>query len=123
MQWATNVLGSGFKLAMQKDGNVVIYDNDNEVKWAANKLGKPKYLAMQNDGNLVVYGEDGKALWARSWCTDKLWPGQNLTPGQRLCSADGQYTAILQTDGNFVIYRKVSIGNEMNDVLGHDFAL
>jgi hypothetical protein len=63
---------------------------------------------MQNDGNVVVYGEDGEAMWARTWCMSRLWVGQQLTPGRKLCSPDGQYTAIMQTDGNFVIYRKVN---------------
>jgi hypothetical protein len=106
--WATNVLGNGLRVAMQTDGNLVIYDNNNVAQWAADKLGNAKYLVLQNDANLVVYSDDGKALWARTWCPAKLWPGQTLTPGQQICSPDGEYRAILQTDGNFVIYNSVS---------------
>ncbi|QWT18734.1 hypothetical protein KPL74_13395 [Bacillus sp. NP157] len=34
-----------------------------------------------------------------------LHPGQNLLPGRALHSTNGRYHAILQADGNFVVYR------------------
>lgn len=35
---------------------------------------------------------------------DRLLPGQALYPGDSLTSANGQYTLIMQHDGNLVIY-------------------
>ena len=40
----------------------------------------------------------------RSTIRDTLYAGQTLLPGQYLQSTSNQYYAILQTDGNFVIY-------------------
>jgi len=37
--------------------------------------------------------------------TDTLNAGATLQAGQSITSANGQYTAIMQTDGNFVVYR------------------
>ena len=109
--WATMKLGTGHRLVMQKDGNLVIYGKDNVVVWAADKQGSPQKLVLQDDGNLVVYGTDGKPLWDSAQklvCRSLLCPGNVLLPGQKLCSPSGQYIAPLQTDGNLVIYRTVS---------------
>jgi len=39
-------------------------------------------------------------------CKNKLQRGETLAMGEKLCSANGQYTAVLQkSDGNFVVYR------------------
>jgi len=61
--WATYRYGTHARLAMQGDGNLVVYA-DQGVLWASNKFGSNAYLAMQTDGNLVVYDGSGKALWA-----------------------------------------------------------
>lgn len=63
-------------LAVQDDGNVVIYDGDAPIwQTATHSLGT------------------------------SLTPMQKLTPGQALSSTGGLYTLTLQTDGNFVLYR------------------
>ncbi|MBK8212180.1 MAG: hypothetical protein IPK71_00400 [Myxococcales bacterium] len=36
---------------------------------------------------------------------NSLAPGQQLTPGQRLCSADGRFSLAVQADGNLVLKR------------------
>lgn len=54
-----------------------------DALWSQNGLFQ---LLMQQDGNLVLYRQDGLALW------------QSGTAGQ-----PSQY-ALMQTDGNFVIY-------------------
>jgi hypothetical protein len=65
--WATNKMGGGHRLAMQHDGNLVIYNSNNGVVWAANRQGEPRYAIMQNDANLVVYSTSGGAIWASKW--------------------------------------------------------
>ncbi len=77
-----------FKLVLQADGNLVLYDKDKAL-WSSGTNGKDaKKLVMQNDGNLVLYGPNGP-VWASN------------TSGNR-----GAYL-VLQDDGNLVIYKAV----------------
>jgi hypothetical protein len=84
-----------FELIMQRDGNVVLYQNDKDDRqalWATgttpwwNMLDSGEDAVMQEDGNFVVYGFNRQALWASD--TDHH-------PGAWL---------IVQDDGNLVIY-------------------
>ncbi|KAL0922368.1 hypothetical protein M5K25_006347 [Dendrobium thyrsiflorum] len=63
--WASNTggLASGCYLAMQTDGNLVVYDYGNRAIWASNTGGENGYynLILQKDGNVVIYG---KPIWA-----------------------------------------------------------
>ncbi|MER6442781.1 protein kinase [Streptomyces sp. NPDC001185] len=52
------------KLIIQKDGNLVVYDERNQPRWASHTSGQGNSLAFQQDGNLVVYRADGRAVWA-----------------------------------------------------------
>jgi len=66
--WASNTAGTGSAnfLAMQGDGNLVIYTSGGKPVWASNSAGtgSANFLAMQGDGNLVVYTSGGKPVWA-----------------------------------------------------------
>jgi hypothetical protein len=55
-----------FQLAMQTDGNLVLYNRFGRALWASSTEGNPgAYLANQlSDGNLVVYDTSGQPLWA-----------------------------------------------------------
>jgi hypothetical protein len=63
VKWSSNTTGEGNRLAIQQDGNLVIYGADNSVKWqsatgnAATKRGGS--LTMQDDGNLALYDKRG----------------------------------------------------------------
>jgi hypothetical protein len=49
----------------QKDGNFVLYTDDNEAPWQSHSSGKGgKILVLQNDGNLVMYTNKKHAVWA-----------------------------------------------------------
>ncbi|HEY2370323.1 MAG TPA: lectin, partial [Polyangiaceae bacterium] len=62
--WSTGTSGAGHTLAMQGDGNLVLYDAASKPVWASNTSGHVgATLAVQNDGNLVVY-QAGTPLWA-----------------------------------------------------------
>jgi hypothetical protein len=75
-----------FKLSLQLDGNLVLYDNGSAY-WASGTHGRAvSKLLMQCDGNLVLYGYH-KPIWAS---------GTDGQPHARL---------VLQDDGNLVIYR------------------
>jgi hypothetical protein len=63
--WESRTQGAG-KLAMQADGNLVIYDRSSaRALWATNTSGHHgAFLALQEDGNVVIYTPDRKPVWA-----------------------------------------------------------
>ncbi|MDT8716167.1 C40 family peptidase [Clostridium sp. 19966] len=68
--WTTQYLMSEnekYRLIIQDDGNLVIYDNNNKPIWAAYSFGSSDFtdnrLSLQSDGNLVVYGDKWNSLW------------------------------------------------------------
>jgi hypothetical protein len=68
-QWTNGANGSNgpYKLQMQADGNLVIYDASNAAKWASGTRGDrngPYRLIMQDDSNLVIYDKNNRATWA-----------------------------------------------------------
>ena len=69
--WATNVFpgaGAGpYRLEMQRDGNLVIYNRSNQSIWATNRTSPngPFRFAVQNDSNIVVYDRNNGVVWAR----------------------------------------------------------
>jgi hypothetical protein len=77
-----------FTLAMQGDGNLVIYTAGVPL-WASNTAtNDPSHVIMQLDGNLVVYrNADNVPTWASG------------TVG------NGPSTLVMQDDGNLVVYR------------------
>jgi GH25 family lysozyme M1 (1,4-beta-N-acetylmuramidase) len=76
-----------FSLAMQTDGNLVLYRDGAGATWASNTSGSDGYVAvMQGDGNFVLYGHHSNPLWAA---------GTNGHDGANLA---------LQDDGNLVVY-------------------
>jgi Cys-rich protein (TIGR01571 family) len=80
-----------FKLCMQGDGNVVVYDG-NTATFATdthNHGGShPFRLIMQGDNNLVCYDSGNSPVWASNTCN----------------SGTGVAKLVMQDDGNAVIY-------------------
>jgi len=53
-----------YRLAMQADGNLVIYNYLGQATWSSGTNGQNiAYLTMQSDGNLVLYNTNGVAVW------------------------------------------------------------
>lgn len=78
---------NGWRLYMQTDGNLVIYDQNNVARWASNTSGGlGSYAMMQTDGNFVVY-DNGVKKFASN------------TAGN-----PGAYLRFQNSDGNLVIY-------------------
>lgn len=109
--WASHTgFGNGGTLIMQADGNLVIYAPGGKPAWSSNTApAHSPRLSIQTDGNLVVYDSSGRPMWSSlggrtSLSGDSLYAGQSLASSQALWSADGRYDAIVQTDGNFVVY-------------------
>ncbi|MCL2013232.1 MAG: S8 family serine peptidase [Cystobacterineae bacterium] len=77
-----------YTLAMQADGNLVLYDSKGLANWAACGGGASGVrAAMQEDGNLVLYSG-----------TKPIWSTQT--------GGTGAICASVQDDGNFVLYKK-----------------
>ena len=52
-------------LALQTDGNLVLYSADYRPIWASNTDGRDvQRLIVQPDGNLVLYRANGTPVWA-----------------------------------------------------------
>jgi phosphoribosyl-AMP cyclohydrolase len=69
------------------------------------KAGASAVLAMQDDGDLVVYTQlHGRALWSSADGLSKLSTGWLLQPGHVLYSPNHAYILAMQADGNLVAY-------------------
>ena len=105
--WSSHTAGNrGARFVLQADGNAVIYNRNSQVLWHAGTYGNPgATLSVQNDGNIVLYRASGSPAWFTGWDRTSLYPGDSLTRGQQITSANGAYHLILQNDGNVVTYR------------------
>jgi len=63
--WQSGTAGRGAaKLAMQPDGNLVIYDHQRQALWNSGTGGnRGAVLSVQDDGNVVIYSSDRRPLW------------------------------------------------------------
>jgi hypothetical protein len=114
-QWGSSTSGGGNRLVLQTDGNAVIYTAQGRPVWNSGTGGRSvSSLLMQSDGNLVIYGADGRPTWSRTTGVvappppplttvgSQLAAGRQLQGAQQLAS--GGSAAIMQTDGNLVVY-------------------
>lgn len=67
--WASGTSGSGggssSRLAMQSDGNLVVYNASDHASWASGTNNHPTdYAVLQTDDNFVIYNGNGAALWS-----------------------------------------------------------
>ncbi|MCO5996573.1 hypothetical protein [Actinoallomurus rhizosphaericola] len=71
--WDTDTRAPGGHAVFQTDGNLVVYDRDDQPVWASGTDGNPAAtLVLQADKNLVIYASDGRPLWATG--TDNWQP-------------------------------------------------
>jgi hypothetical protein len=81
------ITAGNYLLAMQTDGNLVVYTQTGRPLWNTGTWGQPgDSLTMQSDGNLVIYNVHGRPIW---------WSGTYGYPGA---------FALMQSDANFVVY-------------------
>jgi hypothetical protein len=103
---------------MQADGNFVVYGGATAI-WATSIIGGlgvglNYHAAMQDDGDFVIYQDSGAgtAIWAVNGPRgSNLANNQVLNTGAYLTSPNGNYKAIMQNDGNFVIYQENAGGS------------
>jgi hypothetical protein len=77
-----------FRLTLQFDGDVALYDSQGEQIWHTGTSGRGgNWLVVQNDGNLVLYNSAQQPIWTTA--------------------TEGQFEShlVVQTDGNVVLYR------------------
>jgi len=90
-QWLLSADGR-WGLAMQRDGNLVLYrQDDGRSYWDLGSQGRGALFAMQTDGNLVMYDTAGAAIW-------------NTGTAGRLGSL-----LVLQNDANLVLYERSTV--------------
>lgn len=77
-----------YVLAMQTDGNLVVYDGNRAIWESATAYKGTQFAIMQTDGNFVLYKDNWQPLW------------ESRTAGHA-----GSYIT-LQDDGNLVIYNR-----------------
>lgn len=80
-----------FRLTMQIDANLVVYDqhNNNHAIWSSDTVGhSPGVANMQPDGNFVIYDSENMAIWSTE---------TGNRPGSVL---------VMQNDGNLVLYQQ-----------------
>ncbi len=108
--WATRTAAPIVRLDLQTDGNLVVYDRAGRPLWWTGTYAPAGVrLVLQDDGNLVLSSRGGLPLWSSTYGRtgdreDVLGTTGRLTTGQSLWSHDGGYQAVLQGDGNLVVY-------------------
>lgn len=76
-----------FRLVMQGDGNLVLYNQNNLPVWATGTDKNPgAFFDLQADGNMVIYNKDSKPIWSSGTYSNLV---SHL---------------VMQTDGNLVLY-------------------
>lgn len=109
--WSSGTrFGSGGSVGLQSDGNLVVRTAGGSAAWSTGtNPSHADILVMQDDGNLVLYAATRRALWSSQRGPtglrgDRLAAGQVLSAGQGIWSAAGGFWAVMQDDGNFVVY-------------------
>jgi len=119
VKWASDTQGvPAGAIMMQRDGNLVMYDTVLNLIWSTGICHPGSRLIVQDDGNIAIYRPDNQLVWAMpsnivrkpmpsgpTATGDDMQPGEVLSPGQSITSANGQYTFVYQGDGNLVLYQ------------------
>ncbi|MFJ9589426.1 mannose-binding protein [Streptomyces acidicola] len=97
---ATNILSTGeswktnrIRMTMQQDGNLVVYNEDDNALWASATFGEGHTARFQQDGNLVIHNGDDRPIWASQ---------TNGNPGAQLVLRKDGKVVIVAAGGNVV---------------------
>ena len=100
---------NGF-LAVQADGNLVLYSSAGRALWASNTVGTGHHnrLQLQDDGNLVLRNDTNRVVWATYTTRVALGAGDTMTAGNRMVAYNlvnlSQWDVLtMQSDGNLVM--------------------
>jgi surface antigen len=113
-RWQVGTSVSDSALAMQNDGNLVLYGPNSSVLWSSATGGNSgDALAVQNDGNVVIYSWSGVPIWASNTGggfpandvgASGLSDGQSLAKCSALTSADRRFRLVLTCGGELLEY-------------------
>lgn len=114
-----SISAGSIRLAMQADGNLVVYDSSNKALWASSSLQQfnvPPFLgptyglactqcyaSFQTDGNLVLYnpaytGNIYKAYWSsNTWGTRRVYELSTSAPHLKISAAPVDASAAIDS--------------------------
>jgi hypothetical protein len=99
-----------YRVVMQNDGNLVIYDRQDKYHWSSGTSGQgtaPYKFVMQEDGNLVIYDVDGSSTW------------NSGTAGR----GTGPYKLVMGNDRNLVVYDSTDTALWSSGTTVRDFSI
>jgi hypothetical protein len=111
-EWESGTSVPGSFVSMQTAGNLVIYSPTGTALWTS--FTDPS-IGDRLEVGPVIYTPGNVPLWSgpefgavggelSGYLENSLLPGQALYPNQGLISLNGRYEAVLQEQGNFVLY-------------------
>lgn len=126
--WQTNTPNNaGGYITMQNDGNFVVYSKANKALWASgtNRGSSTSKVVIQSNGDLQVITSNGVQWRNGAPGTSNIVANTKLTGGQFLHDSTGLIQAIMQTDGNFVVYigGKAKFNTKTNGYKGASISL
>ena len=62
--WASDTVDRGYRVIMQRDGNLIVYDDKSEPVWTSKTQFQGEYLMCRDDGSMAVFSWSGKAVWS-----------------------------------------------------------
>lgn len=113
-------ISTGYYATLQYDGNFAVKDGNNAAVWYTGTQNQSGYggnvVKLLNDGSLAVLSSN-RIIWKSNGDPkDTLTVGEKLYIGQQLTSQNGEYKAVVQTDGNLGVY-KISDGTAIFSAL------
>lgn len=110
--WHSGTAGApGAFVVMQPDGNMVVYTGGGQAVWSSGTFRAAGSRAvLQDDGNFVVYTISDFPAWQSGTAgvldpaLDVLGPGESLSAEEGLVSQSLDFLAVMQGDGNLVLY-------------------
>ena len=117
--WEAGTSGHGLYMLLTYPGELVILDQQQHRQWAAGAdMGGGEVARLHGDGSLLLYDWYGDVMWSNmaaagdnTWCRSMLWESVQLLSGEALCSANLQYKAVMNADGNLAIYKMVGLSS------------
>ncbi|MBV9594929.1 MAG: hypothetical protein JO147_14165, partial [Actinobacteria bacterium] len=94
--------GASNFLAMQSDGNLVVYSASGAPLWSAETAGHANALLTIDDSGALALTSRSTRIWLAT--NNVLRGGSTLTNGQALHSPSDTYSLKMQSDGNLVLY-------------------
>lgn len=84
----------GYRLILQDDGNLVLYNSENTPSFCTGTSGSGSgdFLAMQTDGNLVLYNSSDTALWDSGTQGTGIWNHMIVTNAGTLAVQEANQT-------------------------------